>query len=318
MSDGRMRKTAFRLLTVVLLAGMVFSGKVLAAESEYDCSAQTAIPEDQCLALLAIYDATGGENWTVNTNWLGTNDPCSWHGVACVNGTIVSLDLYNNNLVGELPLEIGAFPDLETLTINNNPLTGSVPLTITFLDLRLFHFHNTGLCEPADPTFQDWLLGVVYRFSNGVYCTPLPTATLPQSGPTQVQPTSDQPWPQQTLTAMAQIATEQASEPTPTKYYTLKSPTPVPTDTPPAVVSEDRQSPGENPADVVQDNPVSGFLGGIPKNWLYLLLIPVALIVVGLLLELRERRKEAEPFEGGDEVSDALFQLDYVEPNDDN
>jgi hypothetical protein len=206
--------------------------------------------------------------------------------------------------------------------VNNNPLEGSVPQTITLLDLRLFHFHNTGMCEPADPTFQDWLFGVVYRFSSGIFCSSLsgPTETLPPAGPTYtelptLEPTATEFPPQQTLTAMAEIAaTEEAAvtqmSPTPTKYYTVKSDTPEPT----TALTE---TPTPTPADVEEETG-GGIFGGISKTWLLLLLIPVGLIAVGLLLEFRERRKEEEPFDEDEEVEGALFKLDYFEAPDDS
>ena len=329
MVNRRLDKLAFLGLAVILIAAGFFSGDVQAAIPNYNCALQKAIPEDQCLALVKIYESTGGADWTVSTNWLESDDPCNWHGVSCVNGTVVSLDLFNNNLTGELPLEIGALPDLETLTVNDNPLKGPVPLTITMLDLRLFHFHNTGLCEPADPTFQDWLFGVVYRVSSGVFCSQPPTETLQPSGPTatetpEQEPTStiDLPWPQQTLTELAVIAaTEQAAEAelTPTKYYQVDSPTPEPTETP-VLVSTDLPVDGNDQPDETVDEPTEGggLFAGISKTWLLLLLIPVGLIAVGLLLETRERRKEDETYEVGDDISDALFKLDYMEPPDED
>lgn len=324
MINRRMEKAIFLCLGIVLVLAGLFSGDAQAAVPDYNCALQDAVPEEQCLALVALYTSTGGTDWTVNTNWLESEDPCNWHGVSCVSGSVIALDLYDNNLTGLLPLEIGSFPDLETLTLNNNPLTGPVPLTVTLLDLRLFHFHNTGLCEPSDPTFQDWLFGVVYRFSTGEYCSPPATATLEPSGPTSTNApesepasTSDLPWPQQTLTAMAAIAeTEQAEptevlpeqSPTPTKYYTLESPTP-------ALTSEPTATPTPFPEEA---EGAGGFFSGIPRTWLFLLLIPVGLIAVGLLLEFRERRKENEAFGMDDEVEEALFKLDYFDPNDDN
>lgn len=328
MGNRRLNKLAFLCLAVIVIAAGLFFGEVQAAIPNYNCALQKAIPEDQCLALVKIYESTAGADWTVSTNWLESEDPCNWHGVSCLNGTVVALDLFNNNLTGELPLDIGALPDLETLTVNNNPLKGPVPLTITMLDLRLFHFHNTGLCEPADPTFQDWLFGVVYRFSSGVFCSsPPPSATLPPAGPTytntpEVEPTSTDFPPQQTLTALAVIAvTEQAAqvEITPTKYYQVNNPTPEPTEKP-ALVSTDVPTEGDEPLDEadVEPSQEGGLLAGISKTWLLLLLIPVGLIAVGLLLELRERRKEEEPYDVDEEVTDALFKLDYFEPNDKN
>ena len=108
------------------------------SQVRYNCQVQTAIPADQCEALVALYDATGGKSWTNQTGWLNDSDPCSWYGVSCSQGVVVALDLFANNLTGPLPLDIGGLPDLKTLTINDNPLTGPIPVTITFLDLDLF------------------------------------------------------------------------------------------------------------------------------------------------------------------------------------
>lgn len=57
-------------------------------------------------ALMEIFNALGGENWTNKTNW-GTDKPLSeWYGIRVYpNGTgewtVTWLDLSNNNLVGE-------------------------------------------------------------------------------------------------------------------------------------------------------------------------------------------------------------------------
>lgn len=272
----------------------------------YDCSAQTAIPSDQCDALVAIYEATNGDNWVENNGWLDNPDPCQWYGVSCHEGAVVALDLYGNRLEGTLPLEIGGFPELQTLTINDNLLSGPIPLTITFMNLVLFHFHNTSLCEPADPNFQDWLSQIVYRISTDESCSPpVPTDTpapLVTQSPTS---TSDVPWPEQTLTALAQEATREAiialtAGPTATRYYTLETPTATS-----AMVDQDAGNGGQSegaseglasttqPSVGVLRNFFSG-ISGIPRGWLLLLLVPVALIIVGVLLELRDRRIEKE------------------------
>ncbi|NIP49131.1 MAG: hypothetical protein GWO30_03725, partial [Gammaproteobacteria bacterium] len=52
------------LLPVILLAVIKpwpVEAHPLAAE--FDCTAQTSIPTDQCDALTTIYDETGGEDW---------------------------------------------------------------------------------------------------------------------------------------------------------------------------------------------------------------------------------------------------------------
>lgn len=105
-------------------------------------SALGAIPASESQALRALYDATGGSNWTNKTGWLGApGTECSWAGVQCNgNGTNVTrLYLYGNNLVGTLP-DLRNLTKLEVLTLNGNTLKslpaelGSLP-SLTELDI---------------------------------------------------------------------------------------------------------------------------------------------------------------------------------------
>ena len=43
-------------------------------------------------ALVALYEATDGRNWTMNTNWL-TDHGLAWHGVRVIDGHVTELDL---------------------------------------------------------------------------------------------------------------------------------------------------------------------------------------------------------------------------------
>ena len=98
------------------------------------------------LALVAIYNATQGWNWT-NT-WNLNSPVCTpWFGVELdEDGYVVELQLNMNNLTGALPPEIGNFSRLEDLQLDNNSLTGTIPsvlgnlsaLKIAFLDDNLF------------------------------------------------------------------------------------------------------------------------------------------------------------------------------------
>jgi len=99
-------------------------------------------------ALIALYNATNGANWTNNTNWLDPNQPISsWHGITEVNGRVSQLSLFNNNLNGNIPSEIGDFTELAFLQIAGNPsLTGSLPDEITNLtNLQSLAVYNCGL-----------------------------------------------------------------------------------------------------------------------------------------------------------------------------
>lgn len=117
-------------------------------------SAQTL--ENDRLALVALYNATGGANWISKTGWnipgaVGDN-PCGWYGVTCnAADRVEELKLIDNNLYGELPVEIGSLTELKLLAISGadfSPtarslsgdlsLTGTIPIQIGNL-LKLEH-----------------------------------------------------------------------------------------------------------------------------------------------------------------------------------
>ena len=79
-------------------------------------------------ALVALYNATGGANWTNNTNWL-TNAPIGqWHGVTTDgNGRVTNLDLNDNQLSGTIPTQLNSLANLKELWLSENQLTGEIP-----------------------------------------------------------------------------------------------------------------------------------------------------------------------------------------------
>jgi len=98
------------------------------AQAATDCAAVTEIPSTECEALIALYNSTDGANWGENDGWNVTNTPCSWSRVTCRGGGHVSwLYLYNNQLTGEIPTELGNLSNLESLLLSSNQLTGKIP-----------------------------------------------------------------------------------------------------------------------------------------------------------------------------------------------
>ena len=127
----------------------VLSAVLLAAGN---ARAQGTVATDRA-ALVALYNATGGANWTNNTNWLSNEALSEWHGVTTdVSGRVTHLALGQNGLTGTIP------PELENL-----------------VNLQVFDVRNTGLsCVTPGSQLHTWLTTIN---SQGAVC-----ATRPPGG----------------------------------------------------------------------------------------------------------------------------------------
>ena len=103
-------------------------------------------------ALIALYKATDGPNWTNNENWLSDEPLDAWHGVIVSDGRVPSLNLSENQLTGPIPPELGQLSQLVKLILHNNKLTGSIPPELSQLNqleyLTLFNNQLTGTIPP--------------------------------------------------------------------------------------------------------------------------------------------------------------------------
>ena len=118
-------------------------------------------------ALVALYNATGGADWTINTNWLTNEALSEWHRVETdADGRVTALRLVANGLSGEIPASLGDLANLQELYLNDNELTGTIPPALENLaQLRVFHIHNTGLCVPPGSGLQTWLATIDFQGS---------------------------------------------------------------------------------------------------------------------------------------------------------
>ena len=89
-------------------------------------------PETDREVLVALYNATGGPTWNYGSNWLSDVPISEWEGVTTDdNGRVTQLDLYGNELNGEIPPELGNLADLAFLFLNENQLSGCVPSSLS-------------------------------------------------------------------------------------------------------------------------------------------------------------------------------------------
>ena len=92
-----------------------------------DVRAQGSVESDRA-ALMALYDAAGGPNWSDNANWGGDAPLRQWTGVITdSDGRVTNLFLPSNGLSGTLPAELGDLTKLEGLSLNVNALRGAIP-----------------------------------------------------------------------------------------------------------------------------------------------------------------------------------------------
>ena len=81
-------------------------------------------------ALVALYNATDGENWdgSESANWLSDAPLGEWEGVTTNDdGRVTELLLSGIGLSGELPPELGNLSNLTYLLLGSDALSGEIP-----------------------------------------------------------------------------------------------------------------------------------------------------------------------------------------------
>ena len=156
------------IVAYLLIALFTALSSPVQATSTGPCAA-TAVPVEECFALLTLYHATTGPDWTNNTDWLTFNQPtapCNWYGVICQNGHITGLQLSSNRLTGSLPPSLQHLDYLTQLLLDNNHLSGIVPLSLCHLtdtvttadlDYNALYSRNTTVRQCLTTMDNDWL-----------------------------------------------------------------------------------------------------------------------------------------------------------------
>ncbi|MCF8359350.1 MAG: gliding motility-associated C-terminal domain-containing protein [Prolixibacteraceae bacterium] len=121
------------------------------------------IVEEHCLkqdslALVALYDATDGDNWNNNNGWL-TGPVSTWYGIEGLTPdgcNVTRIELLFNNLTGTIPPEIGNLNSLSHLIIDNNNLSGEIPPEIGSLQaLEILKLNDNRLTGPLPNSLYD-------------------------------------------------------------------------------------------------------------------------------------------------------------------
>lgn len=127
----------------------------------------TSTPAEDRAVLVALYNATGGDNWTNNEGWLSDLPLNQWYGVTTnERGNVTDLALRENMLTGTMPPEIGNLKFLESLALIDNDLTGCLPGSLRDIEDTDFLFSSLHYCDeppkthpPVTPAFIKWDIG---------------------------------------------------------------------------------------------------------------------------------------------------------------
>ncbi|MYE03681.1 MAG: hypothetical protein F4Y00_01715 [Bacteroidetes bacterium SB0662_bin_6] len=116
-------------------------------------TAQGSVETDRA-ALVALYDATGGDNWRSKTNWKSDKPLNEWYGIETDStGRVESIDFHTNNaLTGSIPPEIGDIVHVKKISLEGNELTGSIPSEIeNLIHLEILNLRFNELTGPIPP-----------------------------------------------------------------------------------------------------------------------------------------------------------------------
>jgi len=133
-----------------------------------------SIPEGERAALVQIFYSTGGPGWEEIDGWDTASSPCEWFGVTCDYAnhstaqamTVVGISLPLNGLRGDFPCELRELPNLRSLDLRHNQLTGTVPEDY----LRRWDLHEFDL-SLAGNRFSNLVQSVELSYaSSGLLC----------------------------------------------------------------------------------------------------------------------------------------------------
>ena len=129
-------------------------------------------------ALVALYNATDGPNWSVNTNWLSDRPISDWAGVYTDrSGRVSSLSLRRNGLNGPIPAELAGLAGLQGLDLAANDLSGPIPAWLGNLaGLEWLNLSGNELSGPIPPALGSLADLEVLNLSGNELSGPIPPA----------------------------------------------------------------------------------------------------------------------------------------------
>jgi hypothetical protein len=115
--------------------------------------------------LVDFYEATNGDDWYKNRNWLSADDHCGWFGITCEDNSVTGIQLPRNNLQGALGTDLFDLANLRDLDLSRNHLDGELP-GIVINDLPQFDSESQNSGVSIDLSHNN-LSGDLPEFTRG-------------------------------------------------------------------------------------------------------------------------------------------------------
>jgi gliding motility-associated-like protein len=108
-----MKKPYTTLYKLAILIGIIAISKPTEAQ----------VSTRDSVALVSLYNSTGGAQWNTSTNWLTANNVGTWYGVKVAGGRVTKLLLAGNNLTGAATDSLSHLDSLKRVDLSGNKLT---------------------------------------------------------------------------------------------------------------------------------------------------------------------------------------------------
>ncbi len=130
------------------------------------------------IGLMALYNSTAGPDWTENTDWGSTVAIGDWFQVNTnTDGRVSYLGVWNNNLVGTLPRELGNLDQLVDLYLDRNQLSGPIPSSLGNLaQLQYLNLWGNQLSGPIPDSFGNFSQLLYLRLYGNQLSGPIPSS----------------------------------------------------------------------------------------------------------------------------------------------
>ncbi|KAH9615761.1 hypothetical protein KSS87_016158 [Heliosperma pusillum] len=129
--------------------------------------------DEKGIALLRFKERVVNDPFEALTSWNGNIDetcPCSWFGIQCADGHVISLNLENLCLEGTLAPELQHLLYIKSINLRNNSFYGMIPRKLGALkELKVVNLGYNNLIRPFPHEFE-YDIPVLLLDNNGQSC----------------------------------------------------------------------------------------------------------------------------------------------------